>query len=162
ARVRSRRLSRGLRALGGRSRAASGPGGPSGRVHPRWRAACFAECPEESRAFLARARELGVEDPVVALELETAELFVEAWIGPITVELLAPRPRVAATARALAAAQGGYERLGVHSRRVCLDALEEQLVGALYQGEDEAIIVACDEITSAARGFDEEVALNAQ
>ena len=126
------------------------------------RAACFAECPDESRAFLARARELGFEDPVVALELETAELSVEAWIGPITVELLAAGPRVAATARALATAEGGYDRLATRSRQACLDALEEEMIGAIVQGKVEAAIVACDDIAAAARGFDEEVALRAQ
>ena len=126
------------------------------------RAAGLAECPEEARAFLARARELGFEEPVVALELETAELFVESWFGPITVELLAAGPRVAATARALAAGEGGYDRLGARSRRACLDALEAQNIGAIVQGDVQAAIVACDEIVAAARGFDEEIGLGAQ
>jgi DNA-binding NarL/FixJ family response regulator len=138
------------------------PAGQAAALIRAARAACLAECPDESRAFLMRARELGVEDPVVALELETAELFVDGWIGPITVELLAPRPRVAATARALAARKGGYDRLDARTRRACLDALDEQKIGALVQGQDEALIVACDEIAAAARGFDEEFALGAQ
>jgi DNA-binding NarL/FixJ family response regulator len=126
------------------------------------RAACLAECPEESRAFLARARELGFEDPVVVLELETAELFVEIWIGPITVELLAAGPRVAATARALATAKGGYDKLDARSRRACLDALEEQKIAAIVQGDVQAAIVACDDVAAAASGFDEEIGLGAQ
>jgi DNA-binding NarL/FixJ family response regulator len=138
------------------------PAGRAAAVIRAARAACLAECPEESRAFLARARELGVGDPVVALELETAELFLDGWIGPITVELLAPRPRVAATARALAARKGGYDQLDARTRRACLDALEEHKIGALVQGQDEALIVACDEIAAGARGFDEEIALGAQ
>ena len=126
------------------------------------RAACLAECPEESRAFLARARELRLDDPVLALELETAELSVETWIGPISIEMLAAWPRVTAAARALAAAEGGYDRLGARSRRACLDALEGQMIGAIEQGDFDAAIVACDDVTAAARGFDEEVALGAQ
>jgi len=138
------------------------PAGRAAALIRAARAACLAECPEESRAFLARARELAFEDPVVALELETAELFVETWIGPISVEMLAAWPRVTATARALAAAEGGYDQLRARPRRACLDALEGQMIGAIEQGDFDAAIVACDDVAAAARGFDEESGLGAQ
>jgi DNA-binding NarL/FixJ family response regulator len=126
------------------------------------RAACLAECPEESRAFLARARELRFDDPVLALELDTAELFVETWIGPVTVEMLAAGPQLATTARALAQAQGGFERLSLRSRRACLDALDQEKLEAMYRGELDAAIAACDDVVAAARGFDAELELSAQ
>jgi DNA-binding NarL/FixJ family response regulator len=126
------------------------------------RAACLAECPEESRAFLARARELRFDDPVLALELDTAELFVETWIGPVTVEMLTAGPQLATTARALAQAQGGFEHLNPRSRRACLDALDQEKLEAMYRGELDAAIAACDDVVAAARGFDAELELSAQ
>ena len=126
------------------------------------RSACLAECPEESRAFLARARQLRFDDPVLALELETAELFVETWIGPFTAEMLAAGPRLAAMARALAKAQGGFERLSRRSRRACLDALDQEKLEAMSRGELDAAIAACDDVVAAARGFDTELELSAQ
>jgi len=126
------------------------------------RAACLAECPEESRAIVAQARELHIDDAVVALELETAELSIETWIGPITAEQLAAGPRVAATARALAVGAGGYNHLDARSRQACLDALEEQKTSAIVQGKLDAAIVACDDLKTAARGFDEEIELGGE
>lgn len=126
------------------------------------RAACWAECPDESRAFLARARELAFQDSVLALELETAELFVETWIGPVTDEMLAAGPRLAATARALAKEQGGFEQLSLRARRACLDALDQEKLEAMYRGELDAAIAACDDAAAAARGFDAELELSAK
>ena len=140
----------------------SDPSGRAAALIRAARAACLAECPEESRTFLARARELTFEDPVLALELETAELFVETWIGPVTAEMLAAGPRLAATARALAKAQGGFERLTVRSRRACLDALDQEKLEAMYRGELDAAIAACDDVVAAARRFDAELELSAQ
>jgi len=125
------------------------------------RAACWAECPEESRAFLARARELRFDDPVLALELDAVELFVETWIGPVTDDMLAAGPRLAATARALAKEQGGFERLSVRARRACLDALDQEKLEAMYRGELDAAIAACDDAAAGARGFDAELELSA-
>jgi DNA-binding CsgD family transcriptional regulator len=126
------------------------------------RAAVLAECPNESRTFLARARDLRFEDPVLALELEATELFVESWIGPITVEMLASGPRVAARARALAAAQGGFDLLDPRSRGACLDALDQEKYNAIYRGEPDMAVAACDEVVAAARDFDQKRALNAE
>lgn len=126
------------------------------------RAACLAECPEESRAFLAQARELTFEDPVLALELETTELFVDSWIGPITVEMPAAARRFAARARAHAAEQGGFDRLAARSRRACLDALDLERFAAVFRGDVNEAISACDDIVTAARGFDDELALSAE
>jgi DNA-binding NarL/FixJ family response regulator len=124
------------------------------------RAACFAESPNECRAFLARARDLRFDDPVLALELEATELFAESWIGPITVEMLAAGPRIAAEARTLAAAQGGFDRLDSRSRRACLDAIDQEKLNAIFRGDPDAAIAASNDVVAAARGFDEELALS--
>jgi DNA-binding NarL/FixJ family response regulator len=123
------------------------------------RAACLAESPQEAWAFLARARDVAVDDPVIALELSTAEVFVGTWIGPITNELLAEGGRIAVTARALADAHGGFSKLDARSRRACLDALDLAKITAVVQDDLGAALAACEDGAAAARAFDEEVGL---
>jgi DNA-binding NarL/FixJ family response regulator len=126
------------------------------------RAACLAECPNESRAFLALARDLRVEDPVLALELEATELFTESWVGRITVEMLAAGPRIASRARALASTQGGFDRLDRRTRHAFLDALDQEKFNAIYRGDPDAAIAASDDVIAAAREFDQELALSSE
>jgi DNA-binding NarL/FixJ family response regulator len=114
----------------------------------------------EARAFLDRAREAGAagSDAVSADALEAVILI---WLENRIPEGTARSRRASGAARRIAATAGGCERLPDDGRRACLQALGAAFDGALRMDDSEAIVAIADDMVHAARGFDEEVHLEA-
>lgn len=123
------------------------------------RAACMVEREADARAYLGRANELAEDDPVLSLELSTAEVFIGTYFGPITAELLDRSRDATQAARALVAGAGGVGGVEPRARRAFLAALRLEVLTAMMRDDLATLLGVCDEAAAVARGFDDEAAL---
>lgn len=115
------------------------------------RAASGLRLAGEAHAFLARYRELGLDDLLLEIEADTCEAEVLRWLEDRPQEAEEPSRRAASNARELVDLRGGVDRLGDSERRVYAIALRAQLDGAILAAETAAVSTLADEITAVVR-----------
>jgi DNA-binding CsgD family transcriptional regulator len=109
---------------------------------------------EESRAFLARARELEASDDVVELGCRTHEAAILLWLELRTADGRAAAAEAVAAAKRIAEQAGGVSQLDPRARRAYLDALRLEYESAMQGGDSEALLRAAEQREAAARGFE--------
>jgi DNA-binding CsgD family transcriptional regulator len=114
---------------------------------------------EEAREALQRARENARDDEGVTLELDVHEAAIQLWLGQRTVEGRSLAEGVGRRARLIAVRAGGFANLGERGRRAYIDALRVEHEAAMQADDPHAMLVAAEDWSGAAHGFDEEAHL---
>jgi DNA-binding CsgD family transcriptional regulator len=107
---------------------------------------------DDSRRFLARAREVEASDDVVELESRTHEAAILLWLELRTADGRAAAAEAVAAAKRIAERGGGVSELDTRARRAYLDALRLEYESAMQAGDSEALLRAAEQREAAARG----------
>ena len=107
-----------------------------------------------ARTYLERARELGVDDPIVRLEVDIEQAVLDLWSEVAKDRGRALAHQTAGRARHLFEADN-------LARRTFLEALRVEYEAAYQEDDPERMARAAEERATVAQGFDEDAYLNA-
>jgi DNA-binding CsgD family transcriptional regulator len=110
----------------------------------------------DAHAHIGRARQAWPADGEAAVQLDALQAEVELWLDHETAAGSRTAARALAGARALAATQGGLERLSQESRRAYLAALVVAGDAALQEDRAGDVILLSGTILELAAGLDDE------
>lgn len=116
------------------------------------RAAFRLERVDEAHAFIARARSLVPDQPLVAIEADVREAQVLRWLENRTADAQVLTDRATVAVQRLVVEAGGAESLGDAERSVYVAVLRAQLDAGIRAGDAKAVAHWADEIGASARG----------
>ena len=115
----------------------------------------------EARDYLARARDVRVDDDALQLDIDVQQAAIALWLEQRTASGRALANDVVERARSLIDAAGSVEALGERGRRAYVDALRAAHEAAMQAEDLPQMLQAAEEWADAARGWDDDAYLTA-
>ncbi|MGH2766962.1 MAG: LuxR C-terminal-related transcriptional regulator, partial [Actinomycetota bacterium] len=115
----------------------------------------------EARRFLQGCRKVGSKDAALRIEADVHDSAIVRWLELATDRARPSTERALAVARRAAAHAGGIDRMDPSVRRAYLRALGGAWEAAMVVYDPEGMLSAAEEMEEVARGFDEQVSLDA-
>jgi DNA-binding CsgD family transcriptional regulator/tetratricopeptide (TPR) repeat protein len=115
----------------------------------------------EARRFLQGCRKVGSNDAALRIEADVHESAIVRWLEFATDRARPSTERALVVARRAAADAGEIDRMDPPVRRAYLHALGGAWEAAMVGYDPEGMLSAAEEMEEAARGFDEQVSLDA-